>query len=164
MKALWLALVLVGAQTAEAGLFNKADWTSKLDLSTKPKAAMARELHDGNWLAGLAWAPYKLQNIEGFDIHAGIMQAWRVDKGDAATCLTLGIGAAGLGSVLGAAVEAMPDLTDFFKPLRYGKFVLSLDCFGGARPQHGSDVHTWVYGGLAQLGYAFSNADLKQGL
>lgn len=140
-----------------------ASWSPTLDLSAAPKAGMARELNDGNWLYTASWAPFVLTHSSGFEAHAGLLQGWRADKGDPATCSLVGIRTGKLGQFVAAANNAL-NLPAFFKPLEYAGSAISIDGFGGYRVQHGPDVHAWVYGLNFELSIAFGNDEIKKGL
>lgn len=124
----------------------RAQWAGKLDLHEDPSAIGLRELHDGNWLAGLEHGVAHVE-YNGFRLaHVKFFTAWRAMELDAAYGLSAGVNVGGAGAYLATY------LPDFFPAIRTVKFVsmlgnwTSLDFYGGYRPLHGSDTHAWIYG------------------
>lgn len=156
------ALILVLALASNA----KALWTGRFDLSPAVSPIMIRELHDGQWLAGVT-----KENIWHLDhndkqlIHAGIFQAWNTERGNASFGPVIGLDLPiGLGPVI-ANMAAAIGLGEFFKPLQYVGSALSLDAIGGYRPIHTSDVDgSWVYGAGLRMNIAFGVKELQKGL
>lgn len=134
-----------------------------LDLATVPTQGFAREAHDGNWLYTLTWSPERFYYNGKQFAHFGMLQGWRTDKGDPATCFQFGFDSTKPGEILSAANKAL-GIDGLWKPLGYMEAMVTMDAFGGYRFQHGPDVHSTVYGFNIQLSHKFGNDELKQGL
>lgn len=134
----------------------------KLDLNYDVQAIGMRELHDGNWLAGVGKQLAHLE-INGKErLHLGVFQAWRANHGDPAFGLSLGVTTGGLGEYVGKALDmGTPDLSESVKWLPHVADLISIETFAGYRPVHGSDVHAWIYG---VGGYLKIPLDLIKGL
>lgn len=158
MKKLAALLLLL---SAPAG----ALWQGKLDLDPTVAPIVIRELHDGQWLAGVTKENlWHLDHDGAQRLHAGVFQAWNAEKGNASLGLVAGVD---LPAYLGPALQALGSalgLGETFKPLQYFSSVLSLDAIGGYRPLHSPDVHSWVYGAGARLNIGFGVQELKRGL
>lgn len=123
-------------------------WIGKLDLfsgvNPLPQPIAIRELHDGNWLAGIQKQIWHLETRKVQVLHASYYQAWRTAYGDPAYGLSLGtdlIGDAKI--VLDLANIEVPEPPQLFSDI---KTFVSVDFYGGYRPVHGADVHAWIYG------------------
>lgn len=135
-------------------------WQGKLNLDTNLDPVMIRELHDGQWLAGFAKGNLWHLDQNGVSrFHAGLFQAWNAEHGNPATGLVLG-----LDLPPGLAAAAAAGLPEWFKPGTYLTAAVTLDFFGGYRPQHSDDTHQWIYGIGAKLKIAFGVKELQQGL
>ena len=128
-----------------------AAWQGKLDLlSPQASAIGVRELHDGNWLAGLQTKTWHLEK-DGLEVFSvSYFQAWRAMQGDPAYGLSVGVKAASASGILQSVVSSLDNngLASWTPPpwvKSIGNWV-SLDIYGGFRPTHSADVHSWVYG------------------
>lgn len=168
MKRLILALGLLALPAVQG----HATWKGALDLDPSVQPIMIRELHDGQWLAGVTkenlWhldyqgATDSMWNGQRF--HAGFFQAWNAEHGNGSFGLVAGLDLpVGLGGAVAKLLSAFGN--GDWKPLQYFDSALSLDGIGGYRPVHTSDVDgNWVYGVGARLKIAFGVQELKKGL
>lgn len=141
-----------------------AAWVGKLDLldGRLPCPVGYRELHDGNWLAGLQKQIWHLEKDGKEAFHVSYFQAWRVFQSDPAYGLSLGIKTGDLGAALGEAVKvAAPRIYDKTKWLQKLSNWVEISAFAGARPVHGPDTHTFIYGIGGQVQIPI---DLTEGL
>lgn len=123
-------------------------WKGKLDVfDGVPSPLGMRELHDGNWLAGFDHQFWHLERNSQEVCHVTFFTAWRAMQGDVAYGPSLGVPIGQLGSVLGSAIGLVAPATYHMTPWlqQLGNWV-SLDFYGGYRPTHGADVHSWIYG------------------
>lgn len=154
----WLALCAVQARAEDW-----SRWHGKLNLDLKTVSPIiARELNDGQWLAGIDFTAWTLYRNDLEILHVGIFQAWNAEHGNTSTGLTLGRNTS-VGKVLGPIAKRM-HLDNYWKPTTLLGAIISLDGFLGYRPQHAQDVQgNLVYGALARLSIPFSVEDLKKG-
>lgn len=147
------ALICFGSQA-------QAAWVGKLNLNSNFSPVMIRELHDGQWLAGVAKGDiWELDQNGVKRAHAGMFQAWNAEQGNPATGLVLGVDLPP-----GFAAGIASGLPEFFKAGAYMGAAVSLDFFGGYRPQHSNDTHSWIYGVGAKLSISFGTKELQNGL
>lgn len=137
-----------------------AAWQGKLNLDSNLDPVMIRELHDGQWLAGVSKGNLFHVDQDGVQrLHVGVFQAWNAEQGNPATGLV-----AGVDLPPGFAAALASGLPDWFKPVEYVQAAVSLDFFGGYRPQHTEDTHQWIYGVGAKLRVKFGSKELQKGL
>lgn len=137
-----------------------------IDLSAIPVNGLARELHDGNWLYSLAYAPATLAPKDSVwlpTFHAGLIQGWRADKGDPATGVLAGASIRPIALLVQGANKAF-DLQSTWKPIAFLANAVYADGFAGYRLFHGPDVHPSVYGVNFELSTRFGNDEIKAGL
>ena len=157
MRMLILALLVLIPGPASAG------YKIKFDLISSPTELLGmRELNDGNWLAGFSKQAASLRKDDVEKLHLNAFSAWRVEGGDIAYGLGLGVPLGNLGDGLLAAVRSVaPNLEENMKWLpKVGSF-LSLDTYVGYRFKHGPDVHPLVYGIGGKVSIPF---DILRGL
>lgn len=143
-----------------------ATWQGKLDLNPTVSPILIRELHDGQWIAGVTKENLWHLDKDGIQrFHAGVFQAWNAEHGNASTGMVIGVdvpvplsyGLKTLGEGFG--------LPSVFKPATLFSSMLSFDVIGGFRPFHSADVNgNWVYGLGAKLGISFGVKELQDGL
>lgn len=156
MKKLLLALMFVLPASAGAVL------QGKLDLTPTVNPVLIRELHDGNWLAGYGKSNLFHLDLNGTEIfHAGVFHAWRTNQGDPSLGLSLGI-AAPAAPALGLILDSL-QLPQTAKFLQNVSATVAIDGYGGYRPIHGPDVHSWIYGVGMVLQARVGLPDLKAG-
>lgn len=160
MKTMLLALMLLPSVSF-------ASLVGKLNLQPSVQPIIARELHDGQWLAGIShpdiWALVyhgagNLLYSDGDQVfHAGLFTAWNAEKGNASYGPLAGVN---IPLKIGSLLQSMGDnlgLSTTFKPISFAGSYLSIDGFGGVRPFHTSDViGNWVYGFLFQVKIPFA--------
>lgn len=153
--------------------FAHAVWQGKLDLQSSVQPLVLREVHDGQWLAGIAHPSiFRLDHNNNTIIHAGVFQAWNAENGNASFGPLVGLDLSGISNDLGFNISDMIsslgkglNLPTFFKPAAYFADILSLDAFVGYRPIHTADVNgELVYGGAACLKIPFGVSELQNGL
>lgn len=140
-------------------------YTPSLDLAAAPASGFARELHEGNWLYTLAWAPARLVPTNKWlpEFHAGILQGWRASAGDPMTGILAGGSIRPVALIVQGANAAL-GIDSVWKPLGYIANATFLDGFAGYRFQHGPDVHSEVYGFNFELRLKFGDPEVKAGL
>lgn len=137
-----------------------ATWKGALNLNSDFAPVMIRELHDGQWLAGVAKTDIWHLDQDGVQrFHAGLFQAWNAERGNPTFGTVVGVDLP-----VGLATSIAAALPDWFKPSTYIASAVSLDFFGGYRPQHSDDTHSWVYGIGAKLKVSFGQKELQKGL
>lgn len=150
-----------------------ASWQGKLDLTPTVQPMMIRELHDGQWLYGIA--KNNLWHLDynnpsgsfwnGQRFHAGAFQAWNAESGNGSFGLVAGFDIpAPIGKAIASGISAV-GLEQTAKFLSHVGEMLSVDFLGGYRPIHTNAVNDdWVYGVGASLSIQFGVSDLKEGL
>lgn len=145
----------------------------KLDLASSVQPFAARELHDGQWLAGVAHPNLFHADLNGIPIfHAGIFQCWNTENGNASFGPMAGIDLGGLSQLAGVGIPQLLDLvaqaTNLQKTVSAVRFIpnlLSIDGFAGYRPIHTADVNgEFVYGYAFTLSIPFGLTELQQGM
>lgn len=148
-----------------------AAWVGRFDLNPAVSPIVIRELHDGQWIAGITKENlWHLDNtgagaLAGQRAHVGIFEAWNAQHGNASFGTVVGID---IPVKLAEAIQSIGEsfgLQQSFKPLSYVGSALSLDAIAGLRPAHSADVSgPFVYGFGARLNVAFGVSELKKGL
>ena len=156
MKTLFLILML--AAQSQAALVGKFD----LEPTVHPLAL--REIHDGQWIAGIGKDFWRLESNGREILHIGLFQAWNAEHGNASFGPSLGLKLPGITPAIGKIGEAL-QLPNFFKPAQYLASCVSLESFVGYRPIHTADVlGEIVYGFGARLNIEFGLSELQNGL
>ena len=123
-----------------------ATWRGKLDLNLNAEAVGIRELHDGNWLAGISKQLWHLEEDGKERLHVSVYQAWRAEHGDPAFGLSLGLNTGKLGDWFQDAIgKIAPELSERAKFVTQLSNWISLEVYGGYRFRHGPDVHDWIW-------------------
>lgn len=132
-----------------------------LNLNPSVSPTVLREMHDGQYLFGIA----KPDLVKWGILQAGIFQAWNAEHGNASAGPLLGVASpVDFSQKLGALAEAL-HMGALYKPVTYFKSVASVNGFGGYRPIHSADVRgNWVYGVAATLRVEFGIPELEKGL
>lgn len=135
--------------------------TPSLNLSPSVSPALLREMHDGQYLFGIA----KPDLVKWGIAQAGLYQAWNAEHGNASFGPMLGVySPVDFSEKIGALAESL-HMGMLYKPVKYFKSVASLNAFGGLRPVHSADVKgNWVYGVAATLRVEFGMPELQAGL
>lgn len=167
MKKLLYVLPLLLLGNAYAG------WEGKLDLTPNVSPIVIREVHDGQWLAGVSknnilhldYSGDTNSVWNGQRFHLGAFEAWNTEHGNASTGLVGGVDIPlPLSEALGYISSAL-QLQESFKPAEYLSSMISFDIIGGYRPLHDASVNgNWVYGAGASLNIAFGVKELQKGL
>ena len=148
IKKLLLSLLLVPSM-AHAGR-----WAGKLDLPQNPDAVIAREFHDGNWVAGGQEQIWHLEYNGREVFHVSLAVVSRTDGTDTAFGPMIGLPIGSLGQVLqNLMTGAAPELSDHAKFLKTLGDWISLEGGMAWRPVHGADVHetAWLIGAKARV-------------
>lgn len=157
-----MILLLLGMFVRSAN----ATWKGSLDLNPVMSPIVIRELHDGQWLAGVVKENIWHLDQDGIQrFHAGVFQAWNAEHGNASTGMVFGID---IPAHLAESLQALGDglnMHSTFKPASLLGSMLSFNFIGGYRPFHSSDViGPWVYGFGARLSIKFGVQELQKGL
>lgn len=163
VKAIGLILLLSGI--SNAGVLS-GPWSGKLDLNPVVQPLVMRELHDGQWLAGVAKPNlWHLDQAGVQRFHLGAFQSWNAEHGNPAFGLMAGIDIADHIALAAGAIGGAIGVPSLFKPAALLGSVLSLDFLGGYRPFHDASVKgPWMYGVGAMLKVPFGIAELQKGL
>ena len=166
IAALTLTMTLIPCQAF-------AIWTGRLDLSPTVSPLVIRELHDGQWLAGITkenlwhldYNSITGSQWDGQRLHAGVFEAWNAEHGNATFGIVSGFD---IPVALSQAIFSIGNaigLTNTFKPAQYLASALSLDGLVGYRPWHDASVNgDLTYGVACRLNIAFGVSELQKGL
>ena len=144
----------------------QAAWQGKLNLAlNESQPVVLRELHDGQWLAGVAKPDIFHLDRDGVQwFHAGAFHAWNAEKGNPTFGFIAGVDLPKAGPYIASLAKAL-ELEGLFKPLMYADSLVSIDGFAGYRPVHSPDVNgNFTYGVGARLNIAFGVKELQKGL
>lgn len=151
----------------------QASWQGKLDLQSSVQPMILREVHDGQWLAGLAHPNlFHLDHNGNAILHVGVFSAWNAETGNSSFGPMAGVDLLGISKEVGVSIPGVlgyigeaVNLPSLFKPAVYLTELLSLDAFVGYRPMHTNDVlGNWIYGAGATLRVPFGVKELQAGL
>lgn len=151
----------------------RAQWTGKWDLSSSVQATAFRELHDGQYLAGISHPNlWSLNHGANRLFHIGIFEAWNSEHGNASFGPIAGADLLGISNEVGLnipnllnSIGTSVNLPSIFKASSYFVNMLTIDAFVGWRPVHTSDViGNLTYGIGASLNVPFGIKELQNGL
>jgi hypothetical protein len=158
----WILLLFLAPLAGLAMPAQAQTLKGNFHLGGSPSAIGLRELHDGNWLAGVEYSFYDVIWNNSPILTVNAFTAWRVNRGDPAygPSLSVNMGQAGgaIGNFLGLGAPGLYNQTTWLFKLAD---LISIDSYIGYRPVHSQDVHSWIYGIGGKVKIPF---DLSKGL